>query len=580
MGATVGTARLGTVRLANGTLAPANFGTEMRRRLGSRPLTKVLFVKVDGTEVDISSRYLAGATFEQVKERAPDEISAGDFDIVLANNDNYFSEYVVGALLENIQYHGAKIKIYQGFTLPDGTEQYEIQAVGLIDEIKTSPSESTVTFRCRDRVRRILDEALNPSYYELIAQRSVGSVGNGQCTNVSTKPFKTVTETWTLTCTLAGADGVAHFSVVGSASGNVGTATSGTEFSTGTGAGGVKFTITGGGTNWALGDVFTFQTKQHPQWSVVNAGKIIWSILTGYNWDSNTAENWSSHVLSFDHTQSDANTDLDYLSFSSGITQLSTFANFNLTGYVGFDESAVDFLQGILLLFLGSLYTGSDGRIKLGVYVPGSTPTVVADFADANKITSLGYSRTQDEVINHVAVEYKARAVWQFTDEDFTYDGRYVAASTASKAKYNTLKVNFAVRWYSANGNHVIDFADKLLGKYQDPPLNIDFETGMDALRTEIGDAVTVTDEKYGLFQVRGEVTRVTKYLDRQPATISLRVRRESDLAQTWGYIGSEVDEGDGISPQPDSWDSATTAQKHFAYLSQSGDSTVDYRLF
>ena len=183
-------------------------------------------------------------------------------------------------------------------------------------------------------------------------------------------------------------------------------------------------------------------------------------------------------------------------------------------------------------------------------------------------------------MINHVGVQFKARTSWGFSNEEITYDGYYVSDDTASKAKYKTMMKNFSVRWYAANGNHVIDFADKIIGKYKEPPLNIDIETGMDALRTEIGDPVTVTDVKYGLFQVRGEVTRVTKNLDKDPVSIGIRIRREIDLDLLWGYIGSEEDEGDGLSPQPDDWDSATAEQRRFAYFSQSGDTTVDYRLF
>ena len=69
------------------------------------------------------------------------------------------------------------------------------------------------------------------------------NVGNGVCSEVALRPFVTVAETWTLTCTLGGSS--ATFSVVGSVSGNIGTATAGTEF-TNASSGGLKFTVSNG----------------------------------------------------------------------------------------------------------------------------------------------------------------------------------------------------------------------------------------------------------------------------------------------------------------------------------------------
>lgn len=88
------------------------------------------------------------------------------------------------------------------------------------------------------------------------------NAGNGTITKptaISSAP----TETWTLTCTLAGGDATATFSVVGSVTGADGTATSGSAYS-----GTVLFTISAGGTDWELGDVITF-----------GIDKLGWSVL-------------------------------------------------------------------------------------------------------------------------------------------------------------------------------------------------------------------------------------------------------------------------------------------------------------
>lgn len=556
------------------------FQTEMARLQDAHPVTKVEFISTTGVVTDISTYYASGASFDQIKERAPDEIQAGDFDIVLFNHDNYFSEYVSTSLIYNTQYHGARIRVSLGFVLPDGTSEYTVVAIGYVDQIITDGSTATVTFRCRDLIRRILDEKLHPHPAVEIAVAAAGNTGNGIVSEIATKPFKTVTEDWTLTCTNGGADGAATFSVVGSVTGSVGTATSGTEFSTGTGAGGIKFLISGGGTNWVVGDVFTFSTKQYPQWTAVNAAKIIWAVLTGYNWDTNTQETWSALVLNLDHTQSSSNTDIDYDSFVTTINALADIGSFIVTGYAAYDEGCVDFIQNLILLFLGSMFTGGDGRIKIKTYIPTFTSSTATEFSDANQVRILGYTRTVDEVINYISVHYKKTNVWEFSTEDVNYDGNYVATDDASLAKYNYLTEGFSIRWYATNGVHVQDFADKLVGKYAEPPLNIDLETGLDALLTDIGDIVSVTDTKYGLSGVEGEVSHITKRLDDRPARIAMRVRRDSDIQLLFGFLASEVDEGDGLSPQSTSYDTASDTDKLFCYMGQTGQASPDYRMF
>lgn len=561
-------------------MTTAAFQAEAVRLQDSKPKIKIEFVSVAGVTTDISAYYNGGASFEQIKERAPDEIQAGDFDITLFNHDNYFSEYVSTSLIYNSQYHGAKIKVYAGFVLSDGTEEFLIQAVGLIDQITASPNESTVTFRCRDLIRRMLDGKFHNRPESEIPANDSTNVGNGFIDAVATKPFKTKSELWTITCTTAGGDGVGIFSVVGATSGNVGNATSGTEFSTGTGTGGVKFTILAGVTAWAVGDAITFTTHQYPEWTTINAAKIIWAVLTGYNWDTDTQETWQSSVFDFDHTQSDANTDLDYNSFVTVIASLDDDGSYNLTGYIKYDESAVDFLQNIILLFLGSLYTSGDGRIRISSYAPVWDSSTLIDFSDAKKITKLGYNRTIDEVINYVTIYYKKQDLWDFSDGEVDYQGIYVATDSTSYGKYDILGEGFSVRWYTSARAHVVGLANRLIAKYADPPLNIDFDTGLDALETDVGDMVTITDTKYNLSVVKCEVTRLAKNFDESPMSIGITARRDNDLTTLWGFLGSSVDEGDSISPQTATYGTATATDKLFCYLGSTGGTSPNYRMY
>ena len=72
----------------------------------------------------------------------------------------------------------------------------------------------------------------------------------------------------------------------------------------------------------------------------------------------------------------------------------------------------------------------------------------------------------------------------------------------------------------------------------------------------------------------------MAKLFDQQPSQIAMRVRRDSDTDTAFGFIGSEVDEGDGLSPQSDDFSTATATDKQFAYFSPVGSSTPDYRIF
>ena len=559
-------------------MAPsAAFIGEMEKKRNTRPKTKIEFVDKLANVTDITPWFISGANLEAVKERAPDEIQAGQFDIVLSNHDNKFSEYISTSLFYGMEYHGTAIKIYQGFLLPDGSTEFLIQGVGYIDQLLTDPSSSKVTLRCRDRMWRVMDEKIHIRPSVEVPVPGGGNVGNGIMSLIETRPFSTVNQSWTLTCTLGGIDGVATFSVVGSISGNIGTATSGTEFWSN--SAGIKFTIHAGSFAWVLGDAFTFQSKKHPQWAGVNAAKIIWSILTGYNWDTDTIEDWSAFVFNFDHTKSAANVDLDYDFFVSAISFVDDIGVFNLHGFANYDTDAIGFLQELTTIILASLFTGNDGRIKLKVYNP-QPGDVERLFKDTEKITTLSYNRSIDEVINSVSVTFMATPSWPFSDGSLTLDGAYSYKDAPSITQFKELGVSFSLNWYTPTGEHARDFSTRLVTRYKTPPLNISFDTGMDALETEIGDFVSITDEKLGLNAIVGEVAKIKKSFDTMPTQISLMLRRDAVVEQIFGYVGSSIDEGDGLSPQDDNYDTSSVTDKDFAYVGNSSPGNPDYRIY
>jgi hypothetical protein len=546
------------------------FLSEMSRKRGSAPRTKIEFIDKLGNVTDISEYYLAGAQLSQVRERAPDEIQAGQLDIVLRNDDDTFSEFIDGSLFFELDYHGARIRISEGFLLPDGTTEYEIQGVVFIDELSAGDRASTVTLRCRDLLWRVMDQKLHNRPLSEVPIPDGSNVGDGDLSGLAKMPFVTVNQDWTITCTTGGADGVAQFSVVGSVSGSIGPATSGTEFEHA--GSGIKFTIRRGTVDWVIGDIFTFSLKKCPEWEGLNAGKVIWSILTGYEWDSDTQEDFADLVFDFDHTQSDSNTDLDYESFATAISAIDAIGVFDLKGFAPYDTDAVSFMQSLIVMFLGSLFTGNDGRIKLTTYIPAFTPEY-REFSDTSKITSLGYQRSVDEIINYVTVDYKGSDTWPWSNDSPTLDGHFVDFDQDSIDEHERLSQTFSIPWFSPSGNHVQDFASKLINKYKDPPLNIDFVTGLDALLTQIGDRIIVNDSKYGFDGLIGEIIQITKQFDQRPASVAIRVRRDASSNQIFGAIGSEEDEGDGESPQSDDYDTATVGDKAFAYFSEEGDS-------
>jgi len=534
---------------------------ELSRKLDSCPVLKIEHVSLDGTVTDITKYYDTGGSITREKERAPDEIQAGDFDLTLFNHDDKFSEFKPASMFYGTQYHLSQIKISVAFKSPSGMTEYYPICTGYIDELNAHKDESKVTLRCRDIMHKVIDEKLHLRRTEETPVADGDNTGDGTCSTIETLPFSVKTETWTLTCTTPGADSVAVFSVVGSVSGVVGSATSGVEYKNT--SCGLKFMISAGDTPWDSGDAFTFQSFQRPEWTQQNPASIIWSVLTGHNLDTGATEEWADSVLSLDATRDNSNTEIDYNAF---VTAASELTEFSLTGYVDYDESAQEFIQGLLLLFLGSIYTDGNGRISIKTWTPKQS-AVIRTFADTAKISELEYTRSVNEIINYVRIAYKKSKTWQFSGEDVSYDGWHTSKDTTSIAKYGKLSEEYTTRWFMSGGIHAQLFTARLLARYNVPPLVVKFTTGADGLLSELGDRIYITDDKYGFTSLAAEISMLSKDISSRPLHISISARQDNGLGILYGYLGSLVDEGDGASPQALLFTNASDSDKLFCYL-------------
>ena len=547
--------------------AAAEFARLLEQPTGVTRVNQVI-LRLDGTDLDLSSLYQGGALIEQNKENAPDQITSGDMVLTFGNTDDTFTELLSTSSLYGKVYHNKTIVFNAGFQLPDGSIYYTIQATMLVVGIESVSDDSHVDIICRDKISRLLAETVNRKPAGIIAAAGASNTGNGGVTDIAIKPFSTVAETFTLACTLGGGDATATFSVTGSVSGLLGTATSGTEFSTGNK---VKFTIFAGSTNWVIDDSFTFTTVLMMEFSAVNPARVLWSILTGYNWATNAQEAWYARTPQFDPTQNASNPDLDYDSFSLA----AGYTDFTIKGYVEWDKSLVDIAQEIILHFLGAIYVTEHGKIALSWFRPVFPENTLRTFSDALMNSSFKYRRLMESMVNYVTVSYKKKDSWDWDSSVWSYDGFYIASNSTSITNYERVSKSFTSRWYSSSGAHVTYFADRLVDRYSSPPFEAEFITAQDALFTRIGQYVYLTDSKARVSGQLAEVVFTRKDFAAQPLAARVRAVFEGDTL--WAFLGSSAGEGDSISPQESYYDDADADNKLFAYLSIDGDFSYIY---
>lgn len=527
---------------------------------------------LDAGDQDITQYYVSGGSFAQEKERPPSRLTAGDTTLIMDNSSGAFSEASLSSFLYGVNYHNRKISLEIGLRLNDGTIEYYKVATMIVADVTYASDTNQITIHMYDAIQSLLTSDLNQTPATQSTPVYTGG-GNGTITSIATMPFVTKTETWTLTCTTPGGSGVAVFSVVGSVSGNIGNATDGTEFANRT-TGGIRFTINAGTINWSGADTIVFTTAQMMEWTLINPVKILWSILTGYNWDSNTADPWSARSALLDHTQSDSNVDLDYLSFATAVTAFA--AEWTITGFIPWDVKLSDEVEGINLLMLGSLPVDALGRLSLNLFIPQLNPAIPREFSDTKKNSTFNYIRDTRDVINSVTMNYRKTTDFPWSDDDqvATLDGVYVANNAASQT---ALKKTYSfpdalnTRWYNAAAAHVSYCVQRIIDKYGIVPKRFTVTTGIDGIESRIGDIIAMTDTKLALNLYPVEITKREIDTDQLPVQVILTADDVRTTGFTWAFIGSSNNEGDGISPQAATWDTATDANKLFCYIGQTG---------
>lgn len=540
---------------------------------GSKPLDKVEMELSAGVWTDVTDYYIGGATFDQEKERAPDKISAGDTRYTFDNTEDTFTPTDSGSIFYGIKFHGKSIRYSIGF---HGLG-YMPQSVMKIKDVKWDYDEQRCYIQTQEVMQRLIDEKLN-IYPSGLIPVAGSNTGNGTITEVATLPFAVDDETWTLTCTTPGGDGVGIFEVLGSVSGDIGDATSGTEFSDSTA--GIKFTIDGGGVDWVAGgspDTFTFTTYQYPEYTTTNPVKIIWNLITGYDYDSDTQSDWNDRVLELDSTQSVDNTDINYTSFVNAIVAVDN----NLTGYIPYDQKANEAIEGILIHFLGSIYTDNKGRIGINAWKPTLGEVILREFADTAQVFEMNADEDTAKIINKARVYCKKSASWAWSNASETTDDVYTNTNSDSITDYG-LKNSFTwtdLYWHSVNRVAQEWFIDRLIDKFGKPPLEIDWKTGLDGIRTILADRRKFTDSRTSFSSKLLEIIKVSKDFEANYKTITLTGSDTGTDGVKWCFLGSSADEEDGISPQNADWDSASDTDKQFCYLSTTG-SGVDPRYY
>ena len=534
--------------------------------------------KLDAGDQDITQYFISGGEVSQEKERAPDRLTVGDAQLTFNNKDNVFTEDNSSSFLYGVDYHNRDISFELGIQLADGSFQYIMAATMRVSSLKVSSESGRAEIRVYDLSALLIGETLNPRPSAMEAVADADNVGDGTMSEVTVKPFVTVAENWTLTCTLGGADSVATFSVVGSVSGNIGTATSGTEFLSAT-TGGIKFTIQVGDADWVIGDVLTFSTVKTMEWAATNPFKIIWSILTGYNYTTGSAEPWLTRTPQLDSTQSSANTKIDWASFKKAVDDAEGVLP-TLKGYIPFGYKLVDAIEEILLHYLAAVYVDPWGRLVVKAYRPelGSAPK---NFADSKKAVSLSCVRDVRDVINRVSVKYRKLDSWPWSDDegDDTLDGVYVAENQTSKTALGQwYGQDFESRWWNVTADHVSFLATRIIDKYGRPPRRYGIETGIDATEATIGDIISVTDSKLGLVAYELELMGKNGNYSSKPIAITLEAEDTGTYGISWAFLGSSADEGDGLSPQAATFDTASESDKAFCYQSRTGGAGADGR--
>ena len=152
----------------------------------------------------------------------------------------------------------------------------------------------------------------------------------------------------------------------------------------------------------------------------------------------------------------------------------------------------------IIIHFLGAIYTDRKGRISISAYQPTFGGILIQEFSDEKKIFSLNIDEDTAQIINKVTVYCKKSASWSWSNDTETTDDIYAVSNSTSITNYG-LKNPFVWKdlyWHSVSKAAQQYFADRLVDKYAQPPLEINFETGLDGTRIDLADRIKFTDSR------------------------------------------------------------------------------------
>jgi len=202
------------------------------------------------------------------------------------------------------------------------------------------------------------------------------------------------------------------------------------------------------------------------------------------------------------------------------------------------------------------VYEDRFGKIVIAEFIPvfGSSVTVL-DLS--SYIVRTRFKSSFSDLVNKVRVQYADNRYYEEDNTGTLADGQKVVIDNRTLDN-DTYAKNLANRISARFGS-----VDSL------PVLEVDAAWLPDK---DISDVFLLTSSNLGLssnyYQAYGVVQNLTSM------RTTLRLERADVDGTKWGYLGSSASEGDGLSPQNDTWTGASVTDKLFAYCSETGASS------
>ena len=144
-----------------------NVSDEFKEKRGSFHTYPYIYVTIllkgESEEIDISDRIISVSNIDRGSEVEPDtvsEIRTGDGNIVVANDDGYFSPSNINSLFYNKDYYDSEVRIYAGFYIDEDNVEVTSQSVFLIERIELDDTNATATIYGRGKCKKALEKRL------------------------------------------------------------------------------------------------------------------------------------------------------------------------------------------------------------------------------------------------------------------------------------------------------------------------------------------------------------------------------------------------------------------------------------